>query len=52
VTLILRPPGRGNWKPIVLSFAASKHSPLPLEVFAGQRVTISTHVFRVAKVLP
>lgn len=50
--LLLRPPGRGNWTPIVLAITESKHSPLPLEVFVGQRLTIAGRVFRVAKVLP
>jgi len=50
--LILRPPGRGNWTPLVLAIAESKHSPLPLEVFVGQTMTIAGRVFRISKVLP
>ena len=50
--LILRPPGRGNWKAVVLAFEQSKHSPLPLEVHRGMRVQFGGHVFRVSKVLP
>lgn len=50
--LVLRPVGRGNWKPVVLAFTESKHSPLPLEVHVGLRLTLGIHVFRVSKVLP
>lgn len=50
--LVLRPLGRGAWTPVVLAITESKHSPLPLEVFRGQRVTLGGRVFRVAKVLP
>jgi hypothetical protein len=52
VILILRPPGRGAWTPVVLTFEQSKHSPLPLEVFVGQRWTLGGKVFRVSKVMP
>lgn len=50
--LILRPPGRGNWKPLVLAITESKHSPLPMEVYRGLRVQIGAAAFRVSKVLP
>jgi len=50
--LILRPLGRGNWTPLVLAIAESKHTPLPLEVFVGQHWTLAGRVFRIAKVMP
>jgi hypothetical protein len=50
--LILRPPGRGNWKPVQIELRNSKHAPLPLEVHVGQRWVLGQHVFRVAKVMP
>jgi len=52
LTLILRPLGRGNWAPLLLTLAHSRHAPLPLEVHAGQRWTIAGKVFRIARVLP
>jgi hypothetical protein len=50
--LILRPPGRGNWKPVVLAVTESKHSPLPLELHRGMPVVLGAQQFRVSKVLP
>ena len=50
--LILKPPGRGNWAQTVMAITqSSKHSPLPLEVRAGQRVQIGGQTFRIASVL-
>jgi hypothetical protein len=50
--LVLRPPGRGNWKPVLLRVEHSRNSPLPLEFYRNQRVELGGHVFRVAKVMP
>ena len=50
--LILRPPGRGNWSPLVLAIEPGKHGPLPVEVFVGMRWMVGERVFRVAKVMP
>lgn len=52
MTLVLRPVGRGNWAPVLIAITESKHSPLPLEVYAGQRLTVADRIFRIAKVLP
>jgi hypothetical protein len=52
VTLVLRPPGRGNWKPVVLRIDQSRNTPLPLEFHRGQRVELGGHVFRVVGVQP
>jgi hypothetical protein len=52
MTLILRPPGRGNWKPVTLTVSQCRNSPLPLEFHVNQRVTLAGHVLRIAKVLP
>lgn len=52
VMLILRPPGRGNWKPVVLRVEQGRNSPLPLEFHRNQRVELGGHVFRVSKVMP
>lgn len=49
--LTLRPPGKGNWKPVTLVIEHSKHAPLPLYVVRGQRLEIGGQVFRVARVL-
>lgn len=50
--LILRPPGRGNWQPLVIAITESKHAPLPLEVYVGQKWTIAGRVFRICEVRP
>lgn len=50
--LLLRPPGRGNWKPVLLTVDASRNSPLPLQFHVNQRVELGGLVFRVAKVMP
>jgi len=52
MTLLLRPLGRGNWAVTTVSVEASRHAPLPLEVHAGQLLTIAGRVFRVCRVLP
>lgn len=50
--LVLKPPGRGNWTPLVVALTESRHAPRPLEVHKGQRWTIAGRVYRVAKVMP
>lgn len=50
--LLLRPFGRGNWKPVLLRVEQSRNSPLPLEFHVNQRVVLGGHVFRVSKVMP
>lgn len=52
MTLVLRPPGRGNWKPVVIAIELGRNCPLPLEFHRDQRVELGGHVFRVSKVLP
>lgn len=53
MTVLLRPPGRGNWAPLTLRLGPpGKHGPLPLEVQVGQRWVLDGKVFRVSKVLP
>lgn len=51
MTLVLRPPGRGNWKPVVVTIDDSRHAPRPLEVVRGMRMVLAGQVFRVARVL-
>jgi hypothetical protein len=51
VTLILRPPGRGNWTPVVVTIAQSRHAPVPLEFHVGQRVEFGGQMLRVCAVL-
>lgn len=48
--LILKPPGRGNWTPVVLRIEQSKHAPLPLYVARGQVLVIGGQLLRVAGV--
>lgn len=51
-TVVLRPPGKGNWTPVVVRVEQSRNAPLPLEFHRNQRVQIGGHVLRVAKVMP
>lgn len=48
--LILKPKGRGNWKPLVLAIEGA-HLPL-LMVRVGEVLTLGGVVFRIAEVLP
>lgn len=50
--LVLRPCGRGNWKPVLLRIEQGRNSPLPLEFHRNQRVELGGYVFRVCQVLP
>jgi hypothetical protein len=50
LTVLLRPPGRGNWQITTLVIEGRKHAPLPLEVYPGAVITIAGKVFRVVKV--
>ncbi len=50
MTIILRPPGRGNWQTTVVTIEQSKHAPVPIEVYVGQVLTLGTRVFRVCRV--
>jgi hypothetical protein len=52
MTLHLRPPGRGNWRVVVLTIEHSRNCPLPLEFHRNQRVVLAGHVLRVSKVMP
>lgn len=48
--LILRPPGRGNWKATVLSLDGPHVEPLLFRV--GSRIELAGLIFRVCKVIP
>jgi len=50
VTLILRPKGPGNWRPIIVKFDDQRASPLLVKV--GDPVSIGGIEFKVSKVLP
>jgi hypothetical protein len=50
--LVLRPPGRGAWTPVLLQVSQGRHSPSALDVKKGQRVEIAGRVYRVAEVRP
>lgn len=47
--LILRPKGRGNWKPVVVAIEGQRAA--PLLVRAGQTVMLGGVVWRICKVL-
>ena len=51
MTLLLRPPGRGNWRPVLLR-VEGWHAPLPLEFAINQRVVLAGREFRIARVMP
>lgn len=48
--LILKPKGRGNWKPLVVAIEGERVGALTVRV--GQTIPIGGIVFRIAKVLP
>jgi hypothetical protein len=48
MTLTLRPPGRGNWTPIILRVEGARACPLLVRV--GQRMLLGGQEFRIAKV--
>jgi hypothetical protein len=48
--LILRPPGRGNWAPVILAIEGKRAAPLLVRV--GDLIPLAGQVFRVAKVMP
>jgi hypothetical protein len=48
--LILKPRGRGNWKPLVLAISGA-HLPI-MAVRLGEHITLGGIVFRVHQVLP
>ncbi len=47
--LILRPPGRGNWSPLIVSVEGKRAA--PLLVRKGQTLALGGVVFRIARVL-
>jgi|GEM_PF-2111615 len=49
--LTLRPVGRGNWQPVVLTIKPGRNSPLPLYVERWQRVQLGGQWYRVVEVL-
>lgn len=50
MTLILRPPGRGNWAPLTIQVSGQRLGPVDFHI--GQRVVLGGHEWRVSKVLP
>lgn len=52
VTVLLRPPGRGNHSPLLLSYESRLRTeqPTAVEWYRGQRVTLGGMVYRVARV--
>ena len=48
--LILRPPGRGNWAPLILAVEGKRAAPLLIR--KGQRLPLGGVIYRIAKVLP
>ena len=49
MTLLCRPPGRGNWRLVAISI---DFEPNPLFVRRGQLVTIGDRVLRIVEVRP
>lgn len=52
VTLTLRPPGRGGWSPIVLTFDAARRGelPLPVAIRRGDLWPINGQAYRVSRI--
>jgi hypothetical protein len=50
VTLILKPPGRGNWACLEIKFAGL-HAPRPMDFQIGAMFPINGRLFRIAGVL-
>jgi len=48
--LILRPPGRGNWTPLVIAVEGKRAAPMLVK--PGQKLTLGGIVWRISKVLP
>ncbi len=49
--LLLRPPGRGNWHPVVIAVQQSRHAPRPLDFHVWQTVDTGGQRLRVVKVM-
>jgi hypothetical protein len=47
--LVLRPPGRGNWQPLIVTIEGRRLAPLLVRV--GQQLPIGGQIYRIAKVL-
>lgn len=50
MTLLLRPPGKGNWSPVIVVIDG-RHA-VPLEFRRGDLFPLAGQVFRIVKVLP
>ena len=50
MTLVLKPRGRGNWKPVLMTLAGERAAPLLLR--AGMFLELGGIVFRITKVQP
>jgi hypothetical protein len=48
-TVLARPPGRGNWAPLVIS-VSGRHGPRPLDLHPGQVLKLGAQRFRVVSV--
>jgi len=48
LTVVLKPPGRGNWTPLVIEYSGPQV--LPLLVRVGECITLAGVVFRVVEV--
>jgi hypothetical protein len=50
MTVVLKPPGRGNWTPLRIDYTGPQV--LPLLVRVGECITLAGVVFRVVEVRP
>lgn len=48
--VVFRPPGRGNWHPVVITVQQSRHAPRPLDFFVGQVVDFAGQRLRVVAI--
>jgi len=51
MTLILRPIGRGNWRPLTVAVDGAWLPP-PMYFAVGQRIELGGCLFRISRILP
>lgn len=52
MTIVLKPPGPGNWTPILIRIRHSRNAPRPLEFHVGQIVKLGVRNLRIHAIRP
>lgn len=50
MTLVLRPPGRGNWAPLIVRIEGKRFAPMAENVRPGMFFTLGSRTYRIAEV--